>query len=85
DVDVDADDNAVDEEFVDEKDADLPSGADNAESVAAAETRAEDESANEADEADEPDLLLTEAGNVLVDALMIKRQAFAVNTPPETD
>ncbi|MFT6286551.1 MAG: carboxyl-terminal processing protease, partial [Alcanivorax sp.] len=41
DVDVDADDNAVDEEFVDEKDADLPSGADNAESVAAAETRAE--------------------------------------------
>lgn len=85
DLDVDADDNAVDEEFVDEKDADLPSGADNAESVAAAETRAEDESANEADEADEPDLLLTEAGNVLVDALMIKRQAFAVNTPPETD
>jgi carboxyl-terminal processing protease len=85
DVDVDADDNAVDEEFVDEKDADLPSGADNAESVAAAETRAEDESANEADEADEPDLLLTEAGNVLVDALMIRRQAFAVNTPPETD
>ncbi|MFT6958242.1 MAG: carboxyl-terminal processing protease [Halieaceae bacterium] len=82
DLDVDADDNAVDEEFVDEEDADLPSGADNAESVAAAETRAEDESANEADE---PDLLLTEAGNVLVDALMIRRQAFAVNTSPETD
>ena len=37
----------------------------------------------EAEEDDIPDVLLTEAGNVLVDALLLKRRAFAVNTAEE--
>ena len=36
-----------------------------------------------AEEDDIPDVLLTEAGNVLVDALLLKRRAFAVNTAEE--
>ena len=36
-----------------------------------------------AEEDDIPDVLLTEAGNVLVDALLLQRRAFAVNTPEE--
>ncbi len=32
---------------------------------------------------DEPDVLLTEAGNVLVDVLLLKDRAYAVHTPPE--
>lgn len=52
-----------------------------------AETDAEDTDlvaeAAEEDEADEPDVLLTEAGNVLVDALLLKERAYAVNTPSE--
>ncbi|MEH6517768.1 MAG: carboxy terminal-processing peptidase [Halioglobus sp.] len=76
--------------------ADLDAAA--ADAVAAIATTADAVAANEDDSVDEaavdsieeeaedvPDLLLTEAGNVLVDALMIKRQAFAVNTPPEKD
>jgi carboxyl-terminal processing protease len=43
------------------------------ESDADAEDAAEDED-------DEPDVLLTEAGNILVDALILKRQAYAINT-----
>ncbi|MEH6610479.1 MAG: carboxy terminal-processing peptidase [Halioglobus sp.] len=76
--------------------ADLDAAA--ADAVAATAAAADAVAANEDDSVDEaavdsieeeaedvPDLLLTEAGNVLVDALMIKRQAFAVNTPPEKD
>lgn len=37
----------------------------------------------QAEEDDIPDVLLTEAGNVLVDALLLKRRAFAVNTAEE--
>jgi carboxyl-terminal processing protease len=37
----------------------------------------------QAEEDDIPDVLLTEAGNVLVDALLMKRRAFAVNTAEE--
>jgi carboxyl-terminal processing protease len=43
------------------------------ESDADAEDAAEDED-------NEPDVLLTEAGNILVDALILKRQAYAINT-----
>jgi carboxyl-terminal processing protease len=53
--------------------------------AAANEDDSADEASTEEEAEDIPDLLLTEAGNVLVDALMIKRQAFAVNTPPEKD
>ncbi len=41
-------------------------------------------SSDEASESNEvPDVLLTEAGNVLVDTLLLKRRAFAVNTAEE--
>ena len=41
----------------------------------------EDESLDDAttDEEELPDVLLTEAGNVLVDALLLKQRAFAVH------
>jgi carboxyl-terminal processing protease len=35
----------------------------------------------EDEEEDEPDVLLSEAGNVLADALLIKKRAYAVNAP----
>ena len=41
----------------------------------------EEEAEDAADE--EPDVLLTEAGNVLVDVLLLKDRAYAVHTPPE--
>lgn len=34
---------------------------------------------------DEPDVLLTEAGNVLVDVLLLKQRAYAVHTPPPAE
>ncbi|MEM8562497.1 MAG: carboxy terminal-processing peptidase [Pseudomonadota bacterium] len=34
-------------------------------------------------DSDEPDVLLTEAGNVLVDVLLINERAFAINSPAE--
>jgi carboxyl-terminal processing protease len=37
--------------------------------------------ANDSAEDDAPDVLLTEAGNVLVDALLLKQRAYAVHTP----
>ena len=43
----------------------------------------EDSADDDAEEDDVPDVLLTEAGNVLVDALLHKRRAFAVNTGEE--
>lgn len=43
----------------------------------------QDSAENDAEEDDAPDVLLTEAGNVLVDALLQKRRAFAVNTGEE--
>ena len=57
----------------DEEEAD----AENPEVAAVEEEEAEDA----ADE--EPDVLLTEAGNVLVDVLLLKDRAYAVHTPPE--
>ena len=33
-------------------------------------------------EQEEQDVLLTEAGNVLVDTLLLKRRAYAAHTPP---
>ena len=43
---------------------------------------AEPELAAEEEPADEePDVLLTEAGNVLVDMLLLKERAYAVHTP----
>ncbi len=39
--------------------------------------------AEEEDKAEEPDVLLTEAGNVLVDVLLLKQRAYAVHTPAE--
>jgi carboxyl-terminal processing protease len=49
----------------------------------------EDESSSDlfGDEGDseEDDILLLEAGNVLVDALLIKQQRFAAHTPPEAE
>ena len=38
-----------------------------------------DSAASEAEE--EPDVLLTEAGNVLVDVLLLKQRRFAANSP----
>ena len=37
--------------------------------------------ADDSVEDDTPDVLLTEAGNVLVDALLLKQRAYAVHTP----
>ena len=34
-------------------------------------------------ETEEPDVLLSEAGNVLVDMLLLKQRAYAVHTPEE--
>jgi carboxyl-terminal processing protease len=50
-----------------------------------ADEAAEEDTVAEADvEADEPaDVLLTEAGNILVDTLLMKRRAFAVHTPED--
>ncbi len=39
--------------------------------------------ADSEDDSDEPDVLLTEAGNVLIDALVLKEQRFAVHSPKE--
>tara|TARA_R110001592_G_scaffold38609_1_gene127225 strand:- start:63723 stop:65846 length:2124 start_codon:yes stop_codon:yes gene_type:complete len=39
--------------------------------------------AEEEAEGEEPDVLLTEAGNVLVDLLLLKQRAYAVHTPAE--
>lgn len=39
--------------------------------------------ASEDADSDEPDVLLTEAGNVLVDVLLINERAFAINAPAE--
>ncbi len=41
----------------------------------------EDLAAADPEEEDTPDVLLTEAGNVLVDALLLKQRAYAVHTP----
>ena len=46
-----------------------------------AEAQDEDETELESDEP--ADVLLTEAGNILVDALLMKRRAFAVHTPED--
>ncbi|MEP1471666.1 MAG: carboxy terminal-processing peptidase [Halieaceae bacterium] len=54
--------------------------ASDADAVAA---NAEDSAEEDSEEDDAPDVLLTEAGNVLVDALLQKRRAFAVNTGEE--
>ncbi len=62
-------------ETEDQSAEDAENGSD---TLAAADTESDDAE-------EEPDLLLTEAGNVLADTLSIKRQAFAVNTPAESD
>ncbi|MEM1154058.1 MAG: carboxy terminal-processing peptidase, partial [Pseudomonadota bacterium] len=58
---------AVDQDAVDEGSVDAEGLAD----------------ANDDADSDEPDVLLTEAGNVLVDVLLINERAFAINTPAE--
>ncbi len=59
-----------------DEDVDSEAGADSEGADQVAEAAEEDES-------DEPDVLLTEAGNVLVDVLLLKERAYAVNTPAE--
>ena len=49
--------------------------AEDAGSVASADTDTDETAAED----DEPDVLLTEAGNVLVDALVLKQQRYAAN------
>jgi carboxyl-terminal processing protease len=41
--------------------------------------------AAEDEESDEPDVLLTEAGNVLVDTLVLKQQRYALHAPGDDD
>ena len=86
DLDADEDDSPA-EETAEGESADTELQAEEGTVAANEDTSADEATADSTEEEaeDEPDLLLTEAGNVLVDALMIKRQAFAVNTPPEKD
>ena len=60
---------------------DMSSGSGTAgDQVAAADIENEEKAVEEeAEEDDSPDVLLTEAGNVLIDALLMKQQAFAAN------
>jgi carboxyl-terminal processing protease len=59
----------------------LTSLDDEEEEAAGEDGIAEDLVAAEPAEEDTPDVLLTEAGNVLVDALLLKQRAYAVHTP----
>jgi carboxyl-terminal processing protease len=59
----------------------LTSLDDEEEEAAGEDGIAEDLAAAEPAEEDTPDVLLTEAGNVLVDALLLKQRAYAVHTP----
>lgn len=69
---------SLDEEDVDDEDA-LAEGEDSAESSA---TEGEEEVAASAEGSeDEHDVLLTEAGNILVDALLLQERRFAAHTP----
>jgi carboxyl-terminal processing protease len=66
---------SLDEEDETDSDVEADSETTDDDSVAATEEVAEAE--------EEPDVLLTEASNILVDMLMLKQRAFAVNNPPE--
>ena len=61
----------------------LLASLDEEEDEADAADATDEESATEDSEEENEDVLLTEAGNILVDVLMIKQRAFAVNTPME--
>ncbi len=67
---------------LDETDED-EEASDEAELADADTDTASDEESAEAEEDDTPDVLLTEAGNVLVDALVLKQQRYAAHTPAE--
>ena len=69
---------SLDEEEEEVEDAEVDAEADAEVSEEDADQVAEEEAENE-----EPDVLLTEAGNVLVDVLLLKDRAYAVNTPAE--
>ena len=60
-----------------EQDSDTVAAATDANTDEASDT--DDEAEAEAEEDDAPDVLLTEAGNVLVDALVLKREHYAAN------
>ncbi|WP_240725085.1 carboxy terminal-processing peptidase [Mangrovimicrobium sediminis] len=64
------------EEEADEEDGD---------SLAAAEEAAEEDADAEASEEEADDVLLSEAGNVLVDALVLKQQRYAMHTPEQPE
>lgn len=66
---------------LDEEDEPGEASEEAAETLASADTEAESDEAEAED--DEPDVLLTEAGNVLVDALVLKQQRYAANVRPE--
>ena len=69
---------SLDEEEEEVEDAEVDAEADAEVSEEDADQVAEEEAEDE-----EPDVLLTEAGNVLVDVLLLKDRAYAVNTPAE--
>jgi carboxyl-terminal processing protease len=47
------------------------------------EAGADDAAADGEEEEDEADVLLSEAGNILVDALLMRKQAYAIHSPEE--
>ncbi|MEH6634148.1 MAG: carboxy terminal-processing peptidase [Halioglobus sp.] len=74
-----------DDELDSDEETDTSSGVAGDAEDALAATASVDEDEDETEDEDVTDVLLTEAGNVLVDALLLKQQRFAVHQNPDND